>query len=170
MKKNNKQKNIKVNTAEQDEMIRMAKVLGIVVIAMVAFYLIFSIASGEISFGGKKKTEVSIQNVEILAGNSFNRVEDSYYVLMYDFDKEDSIVYANIYDIFRYTSSEKMYLVDLSKQINKNYLVDDESQIDISSNESLKIVNGTLLRIENGKAVSKTIGSKNIENLLFENN
>jgi len=169
-KKNGKQKNVKVNTVEQDEMIRMIKVLGIVVVAMISFYLIFSIASGEISFGGKKKQEVSIQNTIILAGNSFNRQEESYYVLMYDFKKDDSVVYANIYDMFGYISSEKMYLVDLSSKFNEKYITENESEINIESNANLKIVNGTLLKIENGKAVSKAVGSKEIEKILFNNN
>lgn len=166
-KKDNKQKNLKVNSVEQDEMVRMLKVLGIVVVAMISFYLIFSIASGEISFGEKKKQEVNIQNTVILAGNTFNRPEDSYYVLLYNFKNDDSVLYANLYDMFNQTSSEKMYLVDLSSKFNEQYITDDSNNINIETNASLKIVNGTLLKIENGKAVSKAVGTKEIENTLF---
>lgn len=168
MSKKNNKKNLKVNTVEQDEMTRMLKVLGLVVLAMVSFYLIFSIASGEISFGGKKeKNDVAIQNTIILGGNSFNRQEESYYVLYYDFKKDDSVVYANLYDMFSQTSSEKMYLVDLSSKFNERFITENENEINIESNGSLKIVNGTLIKIESGKAVSKTVGAKEIEKFLF---
>lgn len=166
-KKNNKIKNTKVYSSEQDEMRRMIKVLGTVVVIMVAFYLIFAIANGEISFGGKKKTPVAIQDVEILAGNSFERNEDSYYVLMYNFDEPDSTLYANIYDLFTYKSGTKMYLVDLGKKFNARYITDDASKVDVSSVENLKVVNGTLFKVENKTGVSKAIGVDDIKKELF---
>lgn len=166
-KKINKQNYSKVNNADQDEMTRMLKVLGIVVVAMISFYFVFSIASGEISFGGKKQKEVSIQNTVILAGNSFNRQEGSYYVMMYNFKNDDSVLYANIYDMFSQTSGEKMYLVDLNSKFNQNFLVENANDINIDSNATLKVVNGTLLKIENGKAVTKAVGIEEIENTLF---
>ena len=165
--KSNK-KNVKVNTVEQDEMTRMLKVLGIVVVAMVSFYLIFSIASGELFLGDNKKKEVNIQNTVILAGNSFNRQESSYYVLMYDFKKDDSVLYANIYDMFNQISNEKMYIVDLSSKFNEKYITENASDINVDSNSTLKVINGTLLKIEGGKVTSKAAGVKEIETILFQ--
>ena len=87
-------------------------------------------------------------------------------IRLYDFDKDDSIECANTYEIFSYTG-EKMYLVDLSKKFNSSYVVDDESLIDISSISSLKVVNGTLIKIENNVAVSKAVGIEEINKVLF---
>ena len=168
MSKKSNKKNVKVNTVEQDEMTRMLKVLGIVVVAMVSFYLIFSIASGELFLGDNKKKEVNIQNTVILAGNSFNRQESSYYVLMYDFKKDDSVLYANIYDMFNQISNEKMYIVDLSSKFNEKYITENASDINVDSNSTLKVINGTLLKIEGGKVTSKAAGVKEIETILFQ--
>ena len=167
MSKNNKIKKVNSYSSDSDEVIRMLKVLGTVVVIMVAFYLIFAIVSGEISFGSKKK-EVEIQNIEILAGTTFSRKEDSYYVLMYDFDDSSAAIYSNIYNI--YTSNynaNKLYVVNLEKDVNAKYLTEDPSLVNVSSIDSLKVVNGTLIKIENGVGVSKTIGVDEIKNVLF---
>ena len=162
-----KDKYKKSYSSDSDEMMRMIKMLGVVVLILGAFYFIFAIASGEISFGSKKK-EVSIQNVEILAGNTFTRPETSYYVLMYNFDDKDSIIYSNIYEMFsNYYGTSKLYVVDLNKKFNSKYVTDNASGVDISSIESLKVVSGTLIKIEDGKSVSKAIGEEEIKKQLF---
>ena len=167
MSKNNKIKKVNSYSSDSDEMIRMLKVLGTVVVIMVAFYLVFAIVSGEISFGSKKE-EIEIQNVEILAGTTFSRKEDSYYVLMYDFDDSSAELYSNLYSIYvsNYNTS-KMYVVNLGKDVNAKYLVDNSGLVDVSSIDNLKVVNGTLVKIENGIGVSKTIGVDEIKNVLF---
>ena len=61
-------------SSENDEMMRMVKILIAVVLVLGAFYLAYAIFSGEISFGKKddETTPAEIQNIEILAGSTFN--------------------------------------------------------------------------------------------------
>ena len=170
-KKKRSRKEEKVNrySSDSEEASRMIKVLVIVVAVLVAFYFIFAIATGEISFGKKEKAPVEIQNVEILAGTTFSRADAEYYVLMYDFSATDSIVYANIYDMYTSYYGTKMYLVDLGKKFNTPYLVDDNSLVKVKDINSLKVVNGTLIKVENGVGVSYSTGDTNIRNTLFGN-
>jgi hypothetical protein len=170
MSKKNKVKKVSNYSSDSEEMYRMLKVLAIVVIALVAFYFIFAISRGEISFGNKDEDkEVEIQNKEILAGNIFSKSESEYYVLMYDFSKNDSITYNNIYDLYNnYNGANKIYLVDLSRQFNSGYVVEDKSKVNVSSIDSLKVVNGTLIKVKEGKGVSYSVGIDDIKKTLFE--
>ena len=170
MSKKDKVKKVNSYSSDSDEMMRMLKFLGVVVLILGTFYLIFAIASGEISFGSKKK-EVEIQNVEILAGNTFTREEDSYYVLMFDFEAKDADLYSNIYSIYeRNYGTSKMYVVDLSRSFNTKYVTEDASSVNVSSIDTLKVVNGTLVKVESGAGVSKAIGVEEIKNNLFTSN
>ncbi len=173
MSKKNKLKKydkVKSYSSDSDEMMRMLKVLGVVVLCLAAFYLVFAISTGEISFG-KKDTKVNdeIQNIEILAGTTFSRIDSEYYVLMYDFSKGDSSIYSNIYDISGNVSSTKMYLVDLGKKFNSSYITDDKSKVNISDINNLKVVNGTMIKVQDGKGVSYSIGIDDIKKELTSN-
>ena len=164
----NKVNNVKSYSSDSDEMKRMLKMLGIVALILGVFYLWFAILNGEISFGSKEK-EAEIQNVEILAGETFNRADSTYYVMMYDFDdKVNAPKYSNIYSIYYANNgSDKIYVVDLSKKFNTNYLTDDNSKVNISSIENLKVVNGTLIKVEDGKGTLKVIGEEQIKKTLL---
>ncbi len=172
MSKKNKIKKIdkvKSYSSDSDEMTSMLKILGFVVLILGLFYLVFAIATGEISFGKKKTVyKEEIQNVEILAGNIFSRSDSEYYVLMYDFDANDSISYENLHSLFQsYYGTSKLYLVDLGNKFNSSYVVEDRSMVNVSSVDTLKVVNGTLIKIESGKAVSYHVGVEEIKKVLF---
>ena len=170
MSKKDKYKKVKSYSSDSDEMMRMIKMLGVVILILGAFYFIFAIASGEISFGEKKK-ETKIQNIEILAGNSFSREETSYYVLMYDFDAAESTYYANMYDFYvKYYGTSKLYVVDLSKKFNSKYVTDNAANVNTSSIDTLKVVSGTLIKVEEGKGVQKAVGKEEIKKVLFTQN
>lgn len=172
MSKKKKEKKIKSYSSDSEEMYRMLKVMGIVVLALVGFYLIFAIARGEISFGRKKEEKtVEIQNKVILGGNSFSRSESEYYVLLYDFKSKDALLYENVYDLYVADSehTKNMYLVDLSLDVNKEYLAEDDSKLNISSIETLKVVDGTLISVKDGKGVSFKTGVEDIKKDLFNN-
>lgn len=169
MSKKNKVNKVKSYSSDTDEFNRMIKVLLVVVLALVAFYFVFAIARGEISFG-EDKEEVQIQDVEILAGNTFSRNETEYYVMLYDFSSTDSSIYANLYEMYTsYSASNsiKMYLVDLNKGFNTRYVTIDKKEVNISSIENLKVVNGTLVKVKEGAGVSYSIGKDEIKKTLF---
>ena len=167
-KKNKKIEKVNRYSSDSEEAYKMIKVLAGVVVVLVVFYLVFAIATGEISFGKKETKSVEIQNVEILAGTTFSRSDEEYYVLMYDFAAADSIVYSNLYSMYSsYYGESKIYLVDLSKKFNSQYIAENESQVKVTDINSLKVVNGTLVKVSNGVGVSYSIGEEKIKNTLF---
>lgn len=154
-------------SSDSEEMIRMMKVLGAVLLIFAAFYFVFAVMNGEISFGKKKKADVEIQNVEIIAGETFNRPDSSYYVLMYDFDDDTSVKAASFYQLYSATGSTKMYVVDLGKKFSSKYLTENESEINVTDINSLKVKTPILIKVEGGKGVSFAYGIENIEKTLF---
>lgn len=155
-------------TSDSDEMTRMIKVFLFVLLAFGAFYLIFAIARGEISFGGKKEKEVEIQNIEILAGESFNRTDSEYYVLFFDFKEDKTGKYEHLYNMYvNKTGSKNLYLVDLSKKFNANYLAADASGVVVKSVDELKVVDGTIIKISSGNVSTYKVGYEEVKTLLF---
>lgn len=153
-------------TSENDEMMRMVKVLGGVVLALAAFYFIFAIYNGEISLFGNKEEEVptEIQNIEIMAGSTFNRMEDEYYVLMYDFDGDYAEKCIAIYNLYTQKSDAiKMYVVDLGRSFNSSYVVSDKAQVNTSDISTLKVMNPTLIKVKSGKATSVIAGDSELK-------
>ena len=155
-------------TSDSDEMVRMFKVFFFVLLAFGAFYLIFAIARGEISFGGKKEKEVEIQNIEILGGETFNRSDSEYYVLFFDFKEDKTGKYENIYNMYvSKTGLKNLYLVDLSKKFNSKYLAEDTSKVVAKSVDELKVVDGTLIKISSGNVTTYKTNYEEIKTLLF---
>lgn len=164
-----KNKSVRSYSSDSEEMIRMLKVLGTVIIIFAAFYFIFAVFNGEISFGKKSKKEAEIQNVEIIAGETFNRPESEYYVLMYDFDSNESTKLASYYELYSASSANKLYIVDLSKKFSSKYITENASEVNITDIDSLKVVAPILIKVENYKGVSYSIGLEEIEKTLLNN-
>jgi len=153
--KNKKLKKIEsVSTSDSEEIMRMIKVFGGVVLALVSFYFIFAIYNGEIKFGDDEEeaVPVEIQNVRILAGSTFTRMEEEYYVLMYDFEGDNSIYGSSLYNLYsQKTNGHRMYLVDLGHVFNSKYMVESLDKVNVSSVDTLAVVDVTLLKVKNGK-------------------
>ena len=133
---------------------RMVKVLGGIVLVLVAFYFVFAIYNGEIKFGDDEESvPAEIQNVEILAGSTFLRDNNEYYVLMFDFNGNNSIYASSIYSMYsQKTGGHKMYLVDLGNMINSSYVTEKVEDVNVSSIESMKVVDVSLIKVKAGKA------------------
>lgn len=168
MNKKSKLKNYsKDSPSDSDEITRMIKIFGLVVGVFLVVYLVMAIVNGEIKLFPEKKEEevVVIQDIEIMAGTTFNRLEDKYYVMFYEFEKYDSSTSDIIYNV--YTMKEdatKMYKVDLKKSFNKVYLTEDRSLVDVKGIERLKVLNPTLILVENGNAKILASGEEELLN------
>lgn len=154
-------------SSDSEEMIRMLKILGSVIIIFAAFYFVFAVMNGEITFGKKSKKEAEIQNVEIIAGETFNRPESEYYVLMYDFDSNESSKLASYYELYNAKSANKMYIVDLSKKFSSNYMTENSNEVNVKDVNNLKVVSPILIKVENGQGTSYAVGLEEIEKTLF---
>ena len=145
--------------SDEEQMQRLIKILLIVVLFIGLVWFVFAIINGEI-FGKKKaeKEEVEIQNDVILAGSTFNRSEDEYYVLLYDFEGANSGTCSAIFNIYKDKSEVKMFKVDLNDKMNANVLVTDSGEVNTSSSANLKVLDATLIKVKDGKAVEVKSG------------
>ncbi len=145
---------------DETDVSRLIKIFCGVVAALVIFYLVFAFFNGEL-FKKTEKTPEVIQDVVIPAGTVFNREESEYYVLLYDFGGDNKVYCASLHDLYGVSGkTEKMYTVNLASGLNKSYVVTDTSQVNTSSATNLKVVDATLIKIKDGKAVL-TVAGKN---------
>lgn len=164
MTKNNKKSSVieRNKTDYNDNLFKILKILGIVLIMFIIIYIGTAIVTGEIKLKKDKEEEkeVTIQTEEILAGSTFNITDKEYMVLYYDFEAADSGIYGMLYSNYGSSNSNvKMYKVDLSKGFNKSYVTDGKVNTNPSNIDELKVKKPTLIRIKN-KKVTKFITSK----------
>lgn len=151
------EKEAKLNEDNYD-MKRLGKIFFGVVGTLLIFYLVFALFHGDL-FHKSEKTPATIQNVEILAGNSFTKQDGEYYVLYYDFDGDNAAYCESIYKVFANNKSgEKMFIVNLGSGLNKNYVAASVDEVNTSSNETLKVVDATLIKINNGNVMEVISG------------
>ncbi len=159
----------KISTSSNDEVMKIVKVLILVLILFGFIYFLTMILTGEFKFGGNKKTpnEVKIQYTEILGGEIFNMKEDSYYVILYDYSKDDANLFATI--ISQYNKKEnatKLYQVNMASPLNQRYVDLENSNLYIDHASKLKVKDASLLKIENGKVTSAVEGKDKIKEAL----
>ena len=136
------------------EMTRLFKILAGVIGALILFGLVFAYFHGDI-FKKKTKTKEEIQNVEILAGTALTKQSGEYYVLFYDFDGDNKELMNKVYAAFdRYDRTMKVFKVNLGSVLNKSYKANSNEEINTSNNKDLKVVEPTLLKINEGNVVN----------------
>ena len=111
MKNKNKkviERNLGNNSTEASTIVKIA--IGVIIV-FVLIYLIFAVLTGEIKLKKDKKTEPTIQYVEILAETTFKQNSDDYFVLFYEFSGDDANLLETITQVLENTT--KTYKVDL---------------------------------------------------------
>lgn len=165
MKKQNK---VKLNTNKrniiseegEDNVFRFVTTIACIIIILIAIYLIVGIFfTKEIDFSkkddDKKSSEnVTIDNKTITAGQIFDQKDDSYYVLIYDFDSKltNLSTFVSVYS--SKDGSIPIYKVDSGSKFNSNYISEKESNTNPTSYDDLKIKSPTLIKIENKNVTS----------------
>ena len=143
---------------ESLEMSRLIKIFVGVVGVLLLVYLIFAFFHGEL-FHKSNKVKDEIQNVEILAGSAFTKQDGIYYVLFYDFDGDNGKLCDGIYNVFtNRADGTKMYKVNLGSGLNKNYLAASTEEVNTSSNETLKVLDATLIKFSDDTAIEVVSG------------
>ena len=146
-------KNKKVIVENNDMAIeKIVKIFVIILLVFsVVYFLTSLLVSGEIKF--KKDVVESIPATigydEILAGEIFNRNNEDYYVILYDYES-DKIDLINYYITSKFLPYNKMYKVDLSNSFN-SYILGDESNINTNNINELKVNDVTLIKVKDGK-------------------
>ena len=161
-KKNNKIKKVeKIDTSIKGS--TLLKLIAICVFMIVLLYLVVAIfitKEIEVSWFNNNKTEETneVLSNRILAKNTFNQKESTYYVYFYDYTDEVSSVSTSIRSI-----SDKVYKVNTKDGFNSNY-VSEETNKDASSIEELKVKALTLIKVVDGSIVEYYEGKEEINN------
>ena len=158
LNKNKKQKNNNIEEPNGKETLYTTiKIIVVMVLLLfILYYVVAVFVTKEIDISGNKEdetTENSATNTvsnKILAKNIFNQTEETYYVYFYDFNDEN----RNIASAISKLTDDKVYRVDTSSSLNKNYVTDEDTgNKDASVLENLKVINPTLIKVANDKIV-----------------
>ena len=147
-----KKQKIVYQTEETQELKKFFMVLVIVVLIIVAAFALSSIFLKETAEDLTYQTGSVSTNIAIV-GTILNNPESEYYVLAYDTESKDASAYVTYASY--YTNNAKdpimIYYLDLSSTFNKPYYVKEGSNPKAKTVKDLKMLNGTLLHIKNGK-------------------
>lgn len=162
-----KNKNINNKVQELDTKISwltLLKITFFIILLLASVYYVLAVfVTKEINISNKKEKEseeVSNTNTvtdKILASNIFSQKESSYYVYFYDFDDEE-----NLYNIIDNNIDDKIYKVDTSSGLNSKYITSEKGNENAKSLEDLKVINHTLVKIENDKITKYYEGENSI--------
>lgn len=173
MGKQNKVKlnNKNINENEDKVFSFVTTIAGIIIILIAAYLIVGIFFTKEIDFSKKeeKDTEstVTIDNKTITAGQIFDQKDESYYVLVYDFDSKltNLSTFASVYSSKE--GSLPIYKVDSGNKINSEFISKD-SNVNPTSYNDLKIKSPTLIKIENKTVTSYIENEDEIKKILNE--
>ena len=163
--KNKKVKKIKTpkyRSEEQQEVIRFISVLIIVIAVVSIVYGVSRLFIDEKSKFNDNVIPGEINYDLVTVGTMFNRNYDEYYVVAYNKEDSQAILYSSI--MSKYTNKEdslKIFFCDLSNSLSSAYYVGEtgESNPNAKTIDDLALGNFTFIKIKNGKIV------KYIENI-----
>ncbi|MEE3343832.1 MAG: hypothetical protein VZS44_07070 [Bacilli bacterium] len=172
-KEQKKYKNKKVeNEIMPEDMIKMSTILkiiiGVVIVILIFYYGLAIFVTKEVDLSSNKKdtstSETNSNNVSnaILAKNTFNQLDDIYYVYFYNFNKEEEVISNSISNLTDHT----IYRVDAASGLNKNYIDNNTSNRNVTSIDNLRVKSPTIIKIDNDKVVSYYEGVEEISKFL----
>lgn len=160
------QKNIKRNNElkkkenpNKTKILFASKILFAILLTLILVYFITLVANGDYKFNDNNSNSTDEQQI-ILAGQTFDKKYDTYYVVFYDF-KNDSNLTSKIEEI----STKKIFRVNIADKINSSVISDNSNNKASNSNE-LRINGITLIKIENGKNMDYIEGISEVTSYL----
>ncbi len=163
VKKNNKLKTERYISDEAREVRRFVIILfSIIILVLVVYGVTRLLKKDTNNQTDNTVTAGSIDYDKVSVGTMFNRDIKEYYVMLYDGEDSNAMLYSAI--INKYMSSEKalkIYYCDLGNKLNSDYkITDSETSNPSASNiNDVKFGDLTLVKIKNGKI------TKYIENI-----
>lgn len=149
-----KEKLEKKENYSKKQVINLLKIIIAILLTVLVVCFIAKFANGDF----KKDEEESVDYTNIVAGQTFTRSENEYYVLFYD----DKAILDKIG-----STTDTIYKVDLNSSLNKN-VVSEEGNPKAEDAESLKINGTTIIKVEGGKNVSYIEGYDEVVDYLNE--
>ncbi len=165
MKKKEPKQTLIKQVNDADDQIRKFVIIltGVAVICVLSYLFTAKFLVKDKTKDTDKKDETSISYDNIRVGNIFNRPYDSYYVLATDLTKDTT--YQSLVGTFTTNhSNTKVYFIDLSLSVNKEYI--GKSNKNATKASEIKLSDPTLIKIKNGKIVSYLDNKNSIENEL----
>lgn len=122
----------------------------VLTVILIFYFVTILVMDKSVKYNYKEDEEsvTIIQYDEIIAGETFNITDSEYFVLFYDFNGPN----ANYYEYISSNSAKKVYIVDIGNYFNKPY-VSETSNKNVQKIEDLKVKEGTLIKIKDGKNV-----------------
>ena len=166
----NKRERIKNNVVDDSNEVRSFIIIVMVlVIAISAIYIVTELV-GRKKQNNNSTTVGTINYDTISVGMLLNRPYDEYYVIIYDSESNDSILYGTLST--EYTMNEndkKLYYIDLSNELNKKYYNANKSNPKASTIDELALGDLTLIQVKKGKIVKYLEDYNAIKKILTEN-
>ena len=151
-------------TEESKEIMKFFIVLLVVIAIILVGFLITKLAnkknSQDITYASG-----NIATDKVIVGTMLNRGGE-YYVLCYDTSKNDANIYVTYGENYKNKKALDLYYLDLSSEFNRKYYVDEDSNKEAKKIDELKITDGTLIRIKDGKIVEYIEGIQDISTKL----
>lgn len=149
-------KDVNADTGEVKKFIFI--LIGVALVAV----LLYFVSSKLLIKDGVEKDDTPTQEVtfnynKVDVGNVFNRPYKEYYVYAYDTESLKASYYSSLMSLVD-SKTHKVYLLDLSEELNKKY-VGEKSNKNAKNASELSLVEPTLIKIVDGKV------SKYLDNL-----
>ena len=156
-------KNIVYKTEEFEEFKKFALVLIAVIVLIAGIYFLSRVviknSAPDLAYQtGSVQTDIAI------VGTILNEPEDTYYVLAYDSTSSKALAYLTYAGYYKDNQKDaiKIYYLDLNEGFNKDYYVKENSNPKATKISDLKMLDGTLLKIQKGKITKYLEGTEKI--------
>lgn len=141
--------NLNYETEEQKE---LQKLLIIILVVVIIIGLVYGLSKIMMKNEAEERTFTDgiVSTEAIVVGTMLNRPEKEYFVICYDSKGQKMDALLNYGNVYKNTKSDaiKVYYLDLSNNLNKEYYVTSDSNPNAKSVKEMKIKDGTLIRVK----------------------
>lgn len=159
-----KEKNIKKASYNDNEISKLIKLVVIVTVIFLAFYAITYFVNKK-DEPQEETTTSTIQYDEILIGNLLTQPNDEYYVMIYENDDYNKVVYDAYLSLYSQKEDSLRYYTAILNNPFNEIFKSDKSNFIINEITDLKLAGSTLIKISNKKIDKYYEGDSIIEHL-----
>ena len=164
MEKKNNAKIKKANISNEDEFGKLIKLIIVVTVIFLLFYGITFLVNRE-KEEEENETTAEIQYDNILIGDLLTQPNDEYYVMIYDNDDYNKVVYQTYLSMYKSKEDAiRYYTADLDNPFNSSF-VSEKANFNIKDIKDLKLTTSTLIKVKDGKIQKYYLGDKIKEHL-----
>lgn len=162
-------KSISVGSEDENEIRRFIIIIVIILILVGIIYAVTELTTKKASTDEEIVAGEIDYNI-LSIGMLLNRPEKDYYVIMYDSENPDAILYSSMINKYNSKSNNlKLYYCDLGNSLNSKYYNvgnDNKSNPKATKISELDLGDLTLVNVKNGKIANYVEKIEEIENLL----